>query len=253
MSQVVEFRILRQDSPDSNPYYQEFNVPYKSGMNVIAALMELQKNPVTKQGEDVAPPVWEASCLEEVCGSCTMVINGKVRQSCSALIDELEQPITLEPMRKFKTVRDLVVDRSPMFNHLKKIKGWVPVDGSFDLGPGPRMSQEDRQKAYDLSRCMTCGCCVDACPQVNEHSDFMGPQVLGQVHYFSFHPTSQMHQEDRLRAVMGTGGITDCGNAQNCQEACPKDVPLIEAIANVGRQTSKVLIKDIFAPRSESY
>lgn len=249
MSKMIELRIKRQDTPDSAPYWQEFLVPHKPGMNVIAALMEIQRNPVTRDGEPTAPVAWESSCLEEVCGACTMLVNGKVRQSCSALIDELEQPISLEPMSKFPKVRDLVVDRSRMFENLKKIQGWVPIDGTFDIGPGPRWDEKDRQIAYSLSRCMTCGCCLEACPQVGDHSPFVGPAVMGQVYYFGFHPSSQGMQEDRVRAVMGTGGITDCGNAQNCQVACPKEVPLLEAIANVGAQATSILVKDIFRPR----
>lgn len=248
MSRMIELRIKRQDSPETPPYWQDFLVPYRPGMNVIAALMEIQRNPVDKDGEKVAPVAWESSCLEEVCGACTMVVNGKVRQSCSALIDELEQPISLEPMSKFPKVRDLIVDRSRMFDHLKQVHGWVPVDGTFDLGPGPRWDEHDRQIAYALSRCMTCGCCVEACPQVNEHSPFMGPAVMGQVYYFSFHPTSKFLQENRLRAVMGEGGVSDCGNAQNCQVACPKDVPLLEAIAETGAGASKLLLKDLLRP-----
>lgn len=249
MSRMIEFRIKRQDSPDANPYWEEFLVPHKPGMNVIAALMEIRKNPVTKDGDKVAPPAWEASCLEEVCGSCTMVINGKVQQSCSALLDHLEEPVQLEPMRKFDTVRDLMVDRSRMFEQLKAIQGWVPMDGTFDLGPGPRVSEQKRRIAYELSRCMTCGCCLDACPQVNEASEFWGPAVMGQAYYFSFHPTSQEIQEDRVRAVMGEGGVTDCSNAQNCEVVCPKGVPLLEAISYVGRAATKVAFKDVFAAR----
>ena len=250
MPRMVELKIRRQDGPDSPPYWEEFLVPYQPGMNVIHALMEIQKNPVTKAGKKVAPVAWEASCLEEVCGSCTMVINGKVRQSCSALVDQLEQPIVLEPMRKFPVVRDLIVDRSRMFELLKKIKGWVPYDGSISLGPGPRYSPKVQEKAYLFARCMTCGCCVDVCPQVNEYSPFVGPQVLGQVYYFSFHPTSRMYQEERLRAVMGKGGVMDCGNAQLCEEACPKDIPLLEAIAYTQRETTKLFLKDLFSPTS---
>jgi succinate dehydrogenase / fumarate reductase iron-sulfur subunit len=247
---MVEFRIRRQDSPTSPPYYQEFLVPYQEGMNVIAALMEIQRNPVTKQGEKVSPPAWEASCLEEVCGACTMVINGKVRQSCSALVDHLTEPITLEPMSKFPVVRDLIVDRTRMFDYLKRIKGWVPIDGTFPLGPGPRYSAAEQRKAYLLSRCITCGCCVEVCPQVNPSSPFMGPQVLGQVYYFSFHPLSKPHQEERVRAVMGKGGVMDCGNAQLCEANCPKGIPLLEAIAHLHRETTRLFLKDLFSPET---
>ena len=117
----------------------------------------------------MAPVVWDCNCLEEVCGSCTMVINGRVRQACSALIDTLleraPEAIELRPMTKFPVVRDLMVDRSRMFATLEKIKAWIPVDSYYDMGPGPRQSQSQQQEAYEYSKCMTCGCCLEACPQ----------------------------------------------------------------------------------------
>src|ERR1043165_5843009 len=121
----VVIRIRRRDNPDSPQYWQEFELPYRPNLNIISCLMEIQKNPVTRDGKRVTPPVWNMNCLEQVCGICTMVINGRVRQSCSALVDQLDQPITLEPMTKFPNVRDLIVDRSPMFNHLKRVHAWI--------------------------------------------------------------------------------------------------------------------------------
>ncbi len=84
--------------------------------------MEIQRSPTTQGGKTVSPVTWDSNCLEEVCGSCTMVINGKVRQACTALVDNLEKPISLEPMSKFPVVRDLQVNRSRMFENLKKVK-----------------------------------------------------------------------------------------------------------------------------------
>ena len=86
----VRFIIEPQDGPDVSPYKQEFDVDYRPGLNVVAALMEIQKNPVTVDGKTVAPVTWECNCLEKVCGACMMVINGKARQACCSLIDELE-------------------------------------------------------------------------------------------------------------------------------------------------------------------
>src|SRR5699024_5948979 len=112
--ETVQFIITRQDGPDSPSYEETFNVPYRPNMNVISALMEIQKNPVNAQGKETTPVQWEMSCLEEVCGACSMVINGKARQSCAALVDHLEHPIRLAPMSTFPVVRDLIVDRERM-------------------------------------------------------------------------------------------------------------------------------------------
>jgi succinate dehydrogenase / fumarate reductase iron-sulfur subunit len=236
---TVHLIIERQDNPNSAPYTQEFEVEYTPGMNVIACLMAIQRNPVDKYGNRVTPVAWESNCLEEICGACMMVINGKPRQACTALVDQLEQPIRLKPARTFPVVRDLVVDRSRMFEALKKVKAWIPIDGTYDIGPGPRMPEKDRQWAYELSRCFTCGACVEACPNVNERSSFIGPFAISQVRLFNEHPTGKMHMEERLEALMGEGGIHECGNAQNCVQVCPKGIPLTTSIAAVNRQVNK--------------
>ena len=115
---TVHFIIERQDSPNSAPYTEEFVLPYKPAMNVVSSLMEIQKNPVTKDGKKTTPVVWECNCLEKVCGACMMVINGKAQQACAALIDHLEQPIRLAPARTFPVIRDLYIDRAVMFESL---------------------------------------------------------------------------------------------------------------------------------------
>jgi succinate dehydrogenase iron-sulfur subunit len=241
----VRLKIRRRDAPREADYWQSFSVPWQPRMNVISALMEIQRKPVTATGERVTPVSWECVCLEEVCGSCTMVINGRARQSCSALIDRVSpngEVITLEPMTKFPVVRDLVVDRSRMFEDLKRVKAWIQIDGSHALGAGPRQAQESQEVSYPLSRCMTCGCCLEACPQVHASSDFVGPAAISQVRLFNLHPSGAMHAADRLEAVMGPGGVDGCGKAQNCVEVCPKEIPLVDSIAAVGRDTTKRML-----------
>jgi succinate dehydrogenase / fumarate reductase iron-sulfur subunit len=243
---TIELKIKRQDAPGAPSRWEEFSLPYRSDMNVISCLMEIQRNPVTKQGSRTTPVVWDCSCLEEVCGACTMRVNGKVCQSCTALIDQLEQPVRLEPMTKFPLIRDLSVDRQRMFDNLIRIKAWVPIDGTYPLGPGPRLSAVEQQVAYPYSQCMTCGCCMEACPQFNDRSDFIGPAPIGQVRLFNLNPTGRLNAEERIHSVMGPGGITECGNAQNCVEVCPKNIPLTDAIGEVGRQATAQMFKDLF-------
>jgi len=247
MTNTIRFKIKRQDSPDSSPYWQEFEIPYKAGHNAVSALMVIRETPVTRDGKKVKPVVWECNCMEEVCGACTMLINGEVKQSCSALIDDLDQPIVLEPMSKFPVVRDLMVDRNRMFENLKKSKAWVDIDGSWDIHEGaPRISQEEWDRTYIFSRCITCGSCLEVCPQFDKDNDFMGAQIIAQVYLKNTHPTGKFKSADRLHALMGKGGIAECGNAQNCVEVCPKEIPLTTAIGDVGRQVTFQVLKDWF-------
>lgn len=243
---TIIVRVKRQSAPNEKSEWDEFVIPYSPNMNVISCLMEIRKNPVKRDGTPTSPPAWEMNCLENVCGSCTMVMNGKVGQSCATLVDSLAQPITLEPMKKFPLIRDLIVDRSSMFATLKKIRAWIPIDGTYDLGPGPRIAERDRQEAYHYSQCMTCGVCLEVCPQVNDHSPFIGAFAMGQVDLFNSHPTGSMNREERLEALAGDGGVTSCGNAQNCVKACPKEIPLTEAIAEMNRDVMALKFRNFF-------
>lgn len=245
-TKTVALEILRQDTMDSTPYWEKFELNYRPNMNVISALMEIRRNPVNADGKETTPVNWDMGCLEEVCGACSMVINGRPRQSCTALIDQFEQPIRLEPMKTFPVVRDLIVDRTQMFDALKKVKAWVPIDGTYDLGEGPRMPERKRQWAYELSKCMTCGVCLEACPNVNDGSAFIGPQALSQVRLMNAHPTGAMNKDERLNAIMGDGGLANCGNSQNCVVACPKGIPLTTSIAALNRDTTVQMFKNFF-------
>lgn len=235
-----------------NQYWEEFLLERRPTLNVISALLEIQKNPLNSKGERVAPVVWEQGCLEEICGSCSMLINGFPRQACSCLIEPTiaetkSTTITLAPFTKFPLIRDLIVDRSMMFENLKKVHAWIDNDGAFDRGPGPKISPRTQDIRYQLSQCMTCGCCTEACPQVNKKSKFVGPQIIAQVRLFNAHPTGKTERERRLFPLMQEGGIADCGNAQNCVRVCPKKIPLTDSIGIVGRDVNLLALRNLFS------
>src|SRR5499425_227092 len=217
----VIVRIKRQASPKESARWEEFALLWRPSMNVIICLRDIAENPVTRDGRKTTPVSYDSNCLEEICGSCAMLVNGKARMACSALVDSLEQPIKIEPLSKFPVVRDLAVDRQFMFESLKRVKAWIPIDGTYDLGEGPRLAAETQEKAYKLSTCISCGSCLEVCPQVNKKSKFMGAAIFSQVRLFNMHPTGKMHATERIRASMGNGGIEECANAQNCVKACP--------------------------------
>lgn len=233
-------------------YWEEFDLPYHENSNIISALMDIRRNPVNRKGEAVAPVVWEDGCLEEVCGSCSMLINGKPRQACTALIKNLlphskKNTISVAPFTKFPLVRDLIVDRSRMFENLKKVHAWIDVDSSHDRGEGPKISPKKQEIMYTLSTCMVCGCCSESCPQVNAHSKFIGPAPISQVRLFNAHPVGAMQKSTRIHALMEEGGVSDCGNAQNCVKVCPKKIPLTDSIAAAGRDVTMQALKDLFS------
>jgi succinate dehydrogenase / fumarate reductase iron-sulfur subunit len=269
---AIHVRVLRQDAPGEESYWERHSVPYEPNMNVISVLQRIAELARAEDGRRVAPVAWDCNCLEEVCGSCTMLVNGRTRMACSALVDRLleESPgeIELRPMSKFPVVRDLKVDRGRLFQALERVKAWVPVDGSFDHGPGPRISPEEQEDAYPLSTCMSCGCCLEACPQYTkieivrrddeseadfekrraaayDHA-FLGAHAVSQAVLFNGHPTGRMIADERLASLTSEGGIQMCGNAQNCVAVCPKHIPLTRSIARAGRAATVWAIKRLF-------
>ena len=245
-ARTVVFRIKRCDGPNKESYWEEFDVPVEPQANVLSCLKQIAARPITREGTPTTPVVWDSGCLEEVCGSCTMLVNGMVRQSCSALVDSYApndgDVITLEPMSKFPVIRDLWVDRERLFHNLHRVKAWVPIDSTYSFGPGPQEMPDKQETRYKLSTCMSCGCCLEACPQFNLEPDpkrwdttFIGAHAISQARLFNEHETGKALKKERLDALMGPGGVSDCGNAQNCVKVCPKEIPLTESIGAMGR------------------
>jgi succinate dehydrogenase / fumarate reductase, iron-sulfur subunit len=269
---TFDVKILRQDGPTQTPYWESHRVAWEPNMNCISVLQRIAEKATTIDGRKVSPVNWECNCLEEVCGACTMLVNGVVRQACTALVDRLleEHPerIELRPMTKYPVLRDLVVDRSRIFEVLKKIKAWVPVDSYLNMGSGQRQSQETQELAYRYSECMCCGCCMEACPQYLKieipcrsddtpetfdarqraafHREFMGAFAIAQVDLFNLNPVGRMTATERMDALVAEGGIQDCGNAQNCVKVCPKSIPLTTAIGRMGRAATWHILRRWF-------
>jgi len=219
--------------------------------------MDIQKTPINKKGERVTPVAWEQGCLEVVCGSCSMLVNGRPVQGCVVLIEKVlkatnSDVITLAPFTKFPLVKDLVVNRDLMFDNLKRIQAWVEVDDALDRGFGPKIDPKIQDERYILSTCITCGCCTEACPQVNARSKFIGPAPISQVRLFNVHPVGKMTARERLQPLMEEGGVTDCGNAQNCVQVCPKDIPLTESISMMGRKVAGQALRDLLSTPDSS-
>jgi succinate dehydrogenase / fumarate reductase iron-sulfur subunit len=246
MPSTIKVEIKRQATPDSAPFTEKFEIPYRPGMNITSLLGEIALNPTDISGKATTPVTYDSNCLEEICGSCAMLINGKARMACSALVDKLEQPITLAPLSKFPVVRDLAVDRSVLFENLKKVKAWVPIDGTYDLGSGPRQFPQVQEQRYPLSNCISCCCCMEVCPQFNDVTNFVGAATIAQTKLFNLDPAGAVLAEDRLRALAGDGGIQECSFAQNCVMTCPKELPLTEAISDMERDVFVQQVKDMF-------
>ncbi len=164
-------RVLRQDGPGRAGYWQRHRVEYEPNMNCISVLQKIAEAAMTVEGQPggagglgVQLPGRGLRGLHDAHQRPGAPgLHGPGRSAAGATKPGGRS--NFRPMTKFPVIRDLVVDRSRMFACLEKIKAWLPVDSYLDMGPGARQSQESSRWPIYYSKCMTCGCCLEACPQ----------------------------------------------------------------------------------------
>jgi succinate dehydrogenase and fumarate reductase iron-sulfur protein len=229
-------KIKRQASPEEKPYWETFSLIYHDNDTILALLNQLEY-PTNHS----TPVHHECNCREEMCGTCTIRINGKPQLSCSTLVTDLpastlKKPIILEPLEKFAVIKDLTVDRSKLSNSLTRIRNWVETEDMF--GSGVDYEQTVQHEMYSYAKCINCGSCYDACPRTSKfESRYIGPSAIAHVITMNDHPLGKKSSDRRLNAIMGKDGISNCGKAMVCDKVCPKKVPLVRSVTRANRQS----------------
>jgi succinate dehydrogenase / fumarate reductase iron-sulfur subunit len=217
---TATFRIWRGDA--SGGRFADYSTPVSEGMVVLDALHQIQ----AAQANDLACR-W--NCKAGKCGSCSAEINGMPRLLCMSRLSELplEKPITIEPLKAFPLLKDLVTDVSWNFGVKKKIKPFKPrapdaPDGTW------RMGQADIDRVQEFRKCIECFLCQDVCHVLREHrlhEQFIGPRFLIHVAALEMHP---LDTEDRLTELRTAHGIGYCNITKCCTKVCPESIRLTD-------------------------
>ena len=213
------FRVWRGDAEGGR--FVEYNVEVGPGMVVLDALHRIQ----AEQSPDLAVR-W--NCKAGKCGSCSMEVNGKPRLSCMTRISDYEpgQTITVQPLKTFPIIRDLVTDVSWNFEQNKRIPPFRPK------APGPdgklRMWQEDVDRIQEFRKCIECFLCQDVCHVLRDHEkkqNFVGPRFIMRVASLEMHPLDTV---DRIPQTLREFGSGWCNITRCCTEVCPEHINITD-------------------------
>ena len=223
----VKMRILRfNPEADKAPRWGEYDVEVEPTDRVLDALQEV------KWKHDGTLTL-RRSCAHGICGSDAMRINGRNRLACKVLVRDVAPVVTIEPMKGFRVLKDMVVDMEPFFAKYRSVKPYLINDEPAPEGER-RQSPVERERFDDSTKCILCGACTTSCPSFWADPNYVGPAAIVQAHRFIFDSRDRGDQE-RLSLLNDREGVWRCRTVFNCVEACPRDIDVTGAIGDVKR------------------
>ncbi len=219
---ATEFRIWRQDGAEGEGGYRDYTTDVTEGMVVLDAVHQIQ----AESANDLAVR-W--NCKAGKCGSCSAEVNGNPRLMCMTRMSDLptDRPVTVEPMRAFPVIRDLVCDVSWNYEVKKKIEPFEPRPPDAEDGTW-RIAQEDVERVQEFRKCIECFLCQDVCHVLRDHhlhEEFVGPR------FFVYNAALEMHPldtGDRLASLKRDEGIGYCNITKCCTKVCPEHITITD-------------------------
>jgi succinate dehydrogenase / fumarate reductase, iron-sulfur subunit len=210
------FRIWRGDP--CGGAFADYELEAVTGMVVLDAVLQIQRT----QAKDLAVR-W--NCKAAHCGCCAAEINGRPKLMCKTRVDHLPEdaPITVQPLRAFPIVRDLVTDVSWNYEVNKRIPPFTPKAGAEWL-----IGQEDVDRLDEFRKCIECFLCQDVCHVLRDHDlkpAYFGPRFMVRVASLEMHPLDDL---DRMELVSAEGGLGLCNVTKCCGDVCPQGIRITD-------------------------
>jgi succinate dehydrogenase / fumarate reductase iron-sulfur subunit len=224
----VQLKIRRfNPETDKKPWWGKYEIEAEPTDRVLDALHQV------KWYHDGTLTL-RRSCAHGICGSDAMRINGRNRLACKVLVKDAGRKITVEPILGLPVIKDLVVDMEPFMAHYRSV---MPFLVNNEPAPGIERLQsiEDRDRFDDTTKCILCAACTTSCPAFWAKGEYVGPAAIVQAHRFIFDSRDRASQE-RLEILSDPDGVWRCRTIYNCTEACPRDIQVTQAIAEVKRE-----------------
>jgi succinate dehydrogenase / fumarate reductase, iron-sulfur subunit len=213
---------------DKEPYYQTYVVPDAEETDQVLELLEKIR------GYYDGTLTFRRSCAHGICGSDGVRINGRNRLACKILVKDLgTDEILVEPMLGLPVLKDLIVDMTSFWEHYKAVLPYFMCpDDPVPDGKERLQSPEARERYDDTTKCILCACCTTSCPVFWGNGKYVGPAALVQAHRFIY-DSRDCGAEERLKILNLDTGAWSCRTAFNCTEACPREIKITQAIADL--------------------
>jgi succinate dehydrogenase / fumarate reductase, iron-sulfur subunit len=224
--------------PDVRPHFSLYRIKVVSGLTVLMALLRIRD-------EIEGTLSFRSSCRSAVCGSCAMVINGRIDLACRSQVASFgDSTIVLEPLPNLDIIKDLVVDMTPFWNMYEKAKPYL-----MRINPEPEKElyqSEDERKNIDRNvNCILCASCYGACPVLSRDTGYMGPAALAKIERFVLDSRDERPM-GFLEEINNERGLWGCDTMLRCIDACPKDVRPIDSIVGLRKTILKYKARKIF-------
>ncbi len=217
--------ILRCKRNSNRKYWQSFkynsNSEYDTVISALKAINSQEK--IYDINGNLAEKIeYSSSCLQKKCGACSMVINGRPMLGCSARLTNYDKYIKIEPLRKFNTICDLIVDRSIMYENLKTLKLWLSNDASI--------KDKRRLLNYEASECILCGLCLEVCPNFSPCGNFYGMSSI----VLTTRLLTELDKEERniISKLYNKHCFSGCAKSLACKNICPKGIETDKLLTN---------------------
>lgn len=227
MEEYMRVKILRQETPISKPYWQEFTYEKKENETVAGVLTELNyKDDLVDVNGKSAPRIqWECSCLQGMCGACAMVINHRPALACETFLKNLRGDILiLEPLSKFPTIADLVVDRTIIQENLKLANSYIESYAGAD--------NREFDQMYTAAKCLKCGLCMEVCPNYKGGKNFYGAAFANDCYLIA---KRSQTREKEIKIAYRHSFEKGCSKSLSCTDVCPMQIQTMWSIASLAR------------------
>jgi len=241
MSRELTIDILRYDpnQPEIAPYVASYKIQEQVGMTLFVALNEIRKHHDSSLKFDFV-------CRAGICGSCSMLVNGKPSLACKTLTQKLDAHIRLAPLPVFELIGDLSVFTGNWMRGLnERLESWIhhkEEELEVDKLEKP-MDPDVADDVYELDRCIECGCCVAGCGTLQMNENFVGAVGLNKIARYQLDPRDKRDEKEYYELVGNEDGVFGCMTLLGCEDVCPKNLPLQSKIAYLRRVMVKTALR----------